>query len=548
MSQKHDKHQFELISDCYSKHHQQIRDDLALLREKTVDINAAVSALLTREREVLQQGEEVKKEIQTHAQQLIDQVQRSERELLQQLFVLVQQKIRLLKKQRIQAEKVHAQLKAYMELIEKSLKDWDQQQVMEEKERILNQMKSISQDVEPTVFQPIEEADIKVVKKEIVDEEIAQISSRRYGKTVLDLKPLICSPNTTSTTTLTLQSHDESLLSLPPSLISCRLYSSGDQKPSRCDINQKQQGKYSISFVPHTIGKAQLIVQVGGVDVSGSPFTVPVMSLSAMRGKPVKTITGLHHPYGIAISNEGDIVVTEKGSDCITILKKEGKKVRSFGTREINQEEFEAPRGVAISDDEHILVSSNHDLCKFTFDGVFVKSVGRLHGDPHLAFNCPFGVTVHPTTGEIFVADSGNNCIQVFHSDLDISHTISLQGDKQFNVPTDTALDSDGYLYIAEQHNHCITKLTTTGHYITRFGSKGTAPGELNYPTSLAISNNLVYVSERGTHRVSIFDIEGTFLHCFGSRGVLNEPRGIVMDRSGKLYVSDFENNRIVLF
>ncbi len=64
--------------------------------------------------------------------------------------------------------------------------------------------------------------------------------------------------------------------------------------------------------------------------------------------------------------------------------------------------------------------------------------------------------------------------------------------------------------------NHCITKLTTKGEYITRFGSFGSAPGRLVGPTSLTINNGLVYVTECRNHRVSIFDTNGTFLHCFG--------------------------------
>ena len=53
-------------------------------------------------------------------------------------------------------------------------------------------------------------------------------------------------------------------------------------------------------------------------------------------------------------------------------------------------------------------------------------------------------------------------------------------------------------VYVAEFHNHCTTKLTTTGEHITRIGSKGLATGQLYFPTSLTINNNLVYGSEFG--------------------------------------------------
>ena len=56
---------------------------------------------------MVEQGEEVKEQIHTHAQYLIDQIQRSERHLLQQVDTVVQQKRELLTKQREQAERVH---------------------------------------------------------------------------------------------------------------------------------------------------------------------------------------------------------------------------------------------------------------------------------------------------------------------------------------------------------------------------------------------------------------------------------------------------------
>ena len=247
-------------------------------------------------------------------------------------------------------------------------------------------------------------------------------------------------------------------------------------------------------------------------------------------------------------------MVAEYWAHCITIVNKEGKKVRSFGTEETKEGQFINPCGVAISNDNgYILVTDEHRLQKLTFDGVCVQSVGsseRRSG--HLQFNYPRGIAVHHTTGLVFVADSGNNRIQVFNSDLTYAHSITLNGDKQFKHPNDVSLDSDGCVYVAELHNYCITKLTTTGEYITSFGSEGSAPGQLYRPTSLTINNNLVYVSEYNNNRVSVFDTKGTFLHCFGKRGSgegeFNEPYGITTDTFGNLYFSDSGNNRLVVY
>ena len=513
------------------------------------DLNTAVTHLDTSERKVIEKGEQLQEQINTHAQQIIDQVQRSRQHLSQQLHNIVKQKTQLLATQRQQAQRLHTQLNTCQEMIEHSLKEWTEQQILTEKHTMINEMNTATQHVDPTVFQPIENDKMKFTKSNFI-QEIGLITSTTYGKATLKVLP--CLAKQPSTATLTLQSQDGSPFSLPPTLISSTLSSPGDTHSVKCDVTRTSQaGKYNITFTPSTL-QDQLIVQVGGVDIPDSPFTLPVIPTPQMRGKPVNIITGLNRPRGIAVRNNGEIVVAEWGAHRITRLNKAEKKVRSFGAEGTKEGQFIFPRGVAITNDGHILVIDDHRLQKLTTDGVCVKSVGSSDsGSGRLQFDTPVGITVHPTTGQIFVAD-GNNRIQVFNNDLTFSHTIARSGNKSFNEPFDVAVDNEGYLYVAEYSNHCITKLTTKGQYITRFGSQRSAPGKLSYPSSLTINNNLVYVSEYGNNRVSIFDTNGNFIHRFGmegrEEGEFIEPRGITIDTFGNLYISDTCNNRIVVF
>ena len=201
--------------------------------------------------------------------------------------------------------------------------------------------------------------------------------------------------------------------------------------------------------------------------------------------KPVRIIGDLDKPHKLAVLDNGDIVVAEWGTrHCVTIIPSEEKDQSPIpGTtkrRRIRQ--LTLPHGVAITKDGHLLVTDRHQLQKLTTDGVCLKSVGSaISGSGELEFlNHPEGITVHPTTGQIFVAEYGINRIQVLNDDLTFSHTaITLHDGKQLNGPHDVSLDDDGYLYIAESGNHCITKVTTTGEYIARIGSGGSATGQL---------------------------------------------------------------------
>ena len=554
ISKEHKTHNFELISECYPKHRQQIEASLDQVKHKMADLNTAVSHLDTTERKVIEKEEQLQEQINTRAQQIIDQVQRSRQHLSQQLHNIVKQKTQLLATQRQQAQRLHTQLNTCQEMIEHSLKELTEQQILTEKHTMINELNTATQHVDPTVFQPIENANIKFTKNETTKKEIGIITRTAYEKATLKVLPYFLAKRRSTTTELALHSQDGSPFSLPPSLISSTLSSPGDTHSVKCDITQtRQAGKFNITFTPSTRGKHQLIVQVGGVDIPDSPFTLHVIPTLEMRGKPVNIITGLNNPWGIAVSDNGDIVVAENDAHCITIFNKKGKKVTSFGTKGKKEEQFIIPRGVAITNDGHILVTDNHRLQKLTTDEVCVKSVGSSKsGSGRLQLHNPDGIAVHPTTGQIFVADRNNNRIHVFNDDLTFSHIITSSDGRLFEGPNDVALDNEGYLYVAEHRNHCITKLTTKGQYIKRFGYKGSAPGQLFFPTSLTINNNLVYVTEYSNDRVSIFDTNGTFMHCFGKEGRKGgefiSPWGITTDTLGNLYVSDTGNNRIVVY
>ena len=553
VSKRHRNHDYNLITESYPKHHQEIEADLTKVKTKVANINTAVTNFITREREVTKQGEDVKKEIHTQAQLIINLVQQSERQLVQQVDTAVQQKIQLLTKQREEAETVLNQLKGCKEFVEQSLKVGTQQQILREKQNMVRVMATVNQDVNPVVFQPIEVANITFTRNQtLVDkyEGIGELKSESLGKSSVLVKNA-CYVGKKSTITVNLQTHDGSPFSVPLSLISCELSSAGDSQLISYNISDTQSGNYDISFTPRTGGKHQLTIQLGGVEIPGSPFTFLIIHSPAMKGKPVNIISGLNRPWGVVVTKKEEIVVNENGANCITILNKEGKKVKSFGTKEGR---FTNPRGVAISHDGHILVTDKHRLQKLTFEGDCVKSVGSSKsGNGPLQFNCPKGITVHPTTGQIFIADIDNHRIQVLNNDLTYSHSFGQYGSspEQLYHPYDVKFNYEGYLYVADYNNHCIKKFTSTGQHISTISSVGSNPGQVSNPISIIIDNNLLYVSEFGNNRISIFDTNGCFIHCFGKRGSregeFNKVFGIAVDSLGNLYVSDTVNNRLVV-
>ena len=551
ISIEHNTHDYRLISECFPKHRQQIQDSLDIVNQKLADIDTAVTRISTAEREVLQQGEQVKEEINTHAQQMIDQIQRSHTHLSQQVDTIVQSKAQVLAAQKESAQRLHSELKARQEVIEHNLNEWTKQEILTKKYTMINAMNTITKLADQKAFQPIEEANIEFTKIKDLNDEIGLIASTNILKAIIT--PLSCNIRQKSHATLFFQSHEGTPIYVPPSLISSTLSSPGVDKTSvKCDITQTQQGECVITFTPST-RHDQLVVQVGGVDTSDSPFTLPVIPLPEMRGEPVKVITGLNAPRGIAVCDNGDIVVAETGAHCVTIINKKGQKLKSFGKEGTKEGQFTSPHGVAISNNGHILVIDKQRLQKLTTDGMFVKSVSVIG---RLQFNHPRGIAVHRATGQIFVTDSQNNRIQVFNPDFTFSNIISKPSALILNTPYDVAFDQNHNLHVVEWGSNCVTKLDTKiEKHSARNGSYGlSGSGQLFSPSSLTINDNLVYVTDWGDSRVLIFDTDGKFLHCFNKTGEKRLQHngymnGIATDTTGAyLYISDMFKNKITIY
>ncbi len=297
ISEEHKRHNWHLISECFDKHRQQIETNLVTIKHKMADLNTAVTQIDTTEREVIEKEQQLQQQINTHAQQIINQTQMSREQLSQQLHNIVKQKTQLLAAQKQLAQKLHKQLNICHETIEHNLNKWTQPaQIFTEKHTMINQINTTTQHIDPTVFQPIEKPDMQFTKTNLTKNKIGLITSTTYENATLEI-----SAKRPGKAILTLHSQDGSLFSLPPSLIFSTLSSPGNTHSMKCDITQTcQPGKYNITFTPSTRHN-QLIVQVGGIDIPDSPFTLPVIPTPEMRGKPVNTITGLFRPWGIAV-------------------------------------------------------------------------------------------------------------------------------------------------------------------------------------------------------------------------------------------------------
>jgi|GEM_PF-1014549 len=150
-------------------------------------------------------------------------------------------------------------------------------------------------------------------------------------------------------------------------------------------------------------------------------------------------------------------------------------------------------------------------------------------------------------------------------STLKLNNTISLAS------PTDVAPDKRGNIYICDQNNNRIVRVSKTGNttVLAGSGAAGTTDGigagaTFNKPWGLALDDagTTLYVSDNSGHKIRKISISPSTMVATvttvagsgstgtadgnGTAATFNRPAGLSLDEtSGFLYVADYANNRI---
>ena len=313
--------------------------------------------------------------------------------------------------------------------------------------------------------------------------------------------------------------------------------------------SRKPPSRYEVSYTPVSRGQHKLHVQVNDREINGSPITVTVYPDPRQLGLPVRTVTGLNWPYGIAFNSHQEMIVSELDGHRLSIFDIRGQKIRTFGSHGDSPDQMISPEGIATDDTDNIYVSSEHKLQKFTSSGELIKCTGKK-GRKEGEFDGPRGVTLYDN--QVYVCDRDNHRIQVFDLGLNFVRSIGSQGKGrgEFNTPLDVKFDTAGNMYVAEYGNGRVQVLDTSGQFIRAFGQEG--EGKLGWPSGLHIVDKYVYVSDWYGSCIVVYETSGQFVTSFGRPGQ-NEgefcwPFCITSCTDGFIYVCDYLNTRVQIF
>ena len=560
--QQHNGHKYNLIGEVFEKHKQEIISSLNPAEQQLTLSRKALEMMDVRCREITDQQTALQTQIHKSSQQLHEIIDLREKKLTNHLNFITQEKLSELTSQREQIETTLAQLDSCLDMVKENLSTGSQGIVLRMKTTLLEQVKDLTSSFQTDILEPNTEADITFSSSHAAAEAChvhGLVSAPTFPDPsqchALSGVPDVMTVGEKSTTLIQVNTYEGKPLDKLVQSLECELVSELTGTRASCSVERRGQSQYEVSYQPTIKGRHQLHIKVMGEHIRASPYSVAVKKSPVEKlGTPLLTIDSVRAPWGVAVSQRsGEVVVTEWGSDCVSVFSPSGHKLRSFGTWGSGQGQFKGPRGVVVDGEGNILVAdyANHRIQKFTAEGQFLTAVGTKGSGP-LQFRSVMDITINAINNKVYVVDKENHCVQVLNSDLTFSGTIGKKGGQEgeFDSPRGIACDSTGNIYVADAGNHRVQVFTSTS--IRMFGSFGVDRGKLYAPAGIALDEDKVYVSEFGNDQVSVFTSDGLFVTSFGDcgegLGEFSDPRGLAVDSNGVVYVCDYDNDRLQVF
>ncbi len=551
----HRDHRYNLVVDSATQHKIDMTEKLKDLHGIPEELDKAISKLEILSSGFSARGKVVSKEVNETFAELEKSSTRQKSDLLDQAANIVESKVKLLQSQKGLLEEVKVKVTSCHSFVQQTVENGHIPDFFMMEERMKDRVSEVSKEFAATELTPVEEPEIyfSVNRTEldamrtvgnISDGSILHVGPKAgdavNGQTNFIVKEVV-------SFYIALSSAYYKMTNNPSEELSAEFQSLRDGSicPTTVAISNSGFAKIQCAFADR--GRYQLRVLVGGQHIIGSPYSFVVKATTDQFNQPIRSITKLNSPRGVAINKKNQIIATQEIAHTVTVYGRKCKKVLAFGSPGAEPGQFNQPTGVAVDDDRNIYVADtrNNRVQKFDSQGVFIGLFAGGEGGETACgpLSGPAGIKLNKKQ-EVFVVDRGNGRIIVLTQDLKFKYLFGSSGQSlsQFQDPWDIAFDAREFCYVTDIKQHCIFIFSDTGDFRGRIGSMGTQKSRLNRPSGIAINKQgLIFVCEFGNHRVSIFHISSEFVDCFSGGLSMVNPCSIAIDDDGFVYLSTSE-------
>jgi DNA-binding beta-propeller fold protein YncE len=270
------------------------------------------------------------------------------------------------------------------------------------------------------------------------------------------------------------------------------------------------------------------------------------------------SIYGVSKPLGVAVTSDGSrIYVTQGAGDTSTLL------LDGSGNHLATLAPPDSITGratqlyVAINPktgDVYATSRANGAVYIYAADGTY-----RMTFSPGSAITAwqPLAIAFD-ADGNLYVSDAGGDYqkVHVFGPDGAWLHDLGSPG--LFAFPNGIGIDANDNVYVSDSNNGRLVVFDKTGVQLALV-RRGTADGELGMPRGIAIDGKgRIYVVDAVGQGVQMYralqkdDASPTYLTRFGregtAEGAFEYPNGVAVDGRGRIYVTDWNNDRLQLW
>ena len=541
---EHASHKFDFVKGVADVFREEVLSSLVPLQDTHANVTTAIARMKDSKKEIRDQGADIAATITRSFEELHAILNSRKQVLLRQALEVVERKVGTINRQQEHLQLALATLDDLVGFVERTAEDASDEEFIPMKQQMTSRIQQVSRKYQDVKLTPSEGADMFVAVPPSSDfASLVELCMKTY---VVD-GPGLKSATTKQVSKFTVRTHDNHCQP-PPSKqhVSAELKFLMDGSVLQATVVSQTPSMYELFFTPTTRGYHQLTVRVNGTEIG--TFQLFVQHPPTQLGTPVRIIKGLK-PYYIAISDKGELLVTEYWDHRYTVLDAQGKRVLTIGSKGRPPFGDGCPTGIATDGEGNVYIAStSHKVQKFNRRGELVKTVGKKGRDIG-EFDWPWGVRYH--NRHIYVCDSDNGRVQVFDSNLNFVRSFGTHGDGpgQLKYPQDVHFDQKGNIYVVDFNKDQVLVFGEDGQYLRHFGQRGQGKGELSDPKGLSVSGDYVFVTESGNRRVSVFLTSGEFVHSFGKKqSEPDGPRGIAVDQEGFVFICKKGNNCIQVF
>ena len=299
-------------------------------------------------------------------------------------------------------------------------------------------------------------------------------------------------------------------------------------------------------FVGQLVGETNFRPKEGGAQRSSGRRLLAL--IAGLDEKPEEAVL-LVRPQSGVVDAAGRVLVTDVGRNAVFVFDEAAGKLEVWD-KATRTESFASPIGIALGRGGELLVTDSDlgRVFRFSPEG---RPLGEFGAGLLLR---PTGIVRDAGRGRVYVADTRAHDIKVFDDDGRHLATWGQRGDGpgELNYPTHLAL-SEGTLIVSDSMNARVQGFDENGKPVLHFGKRGLYVGNLVRPKGVAADDEgNLYVVESMHDNLLVYDRTGHFLMALpgsdADNGRFHLPAGVWVDARNRVYVADMFNGRVAVF